>query len=103
MSKESIYLMVDIIWGNGSEILSKNSFVLNVTHRKNGNKINYDDSEKIQIVSADIPGLPVSQNDWNEDLLKKNLIGTFLKCEIEEKDNSGMVIGKVSHSGVGGY
>ena len=95
--------MVDIIWGNGSKILSRNSFVLNVTHRKDGNKQDYSDSEKITIESADLPGLPHDTNAWNEQVLGTCVIDAFLKCEINRRDESGVLVGKVSHSGAGGY
>ena len=95
--------MTDIIWGNGSEVLSGNSFVLNVTHRKNGNKHDYSDSEKITMTSADLPGLPHNERDWNEEALKACVIDAFLKCEIDQRDESGVILGKVSHSGAGGY
>ncbi|AJM92405.1 MULTISPECIES: hypothetical protein [Nitrosopumilus] len=95
--------MTDIIWGNGSDILSPTSFILNVTHRKNGNKENYLDVEKIKIIQADIPGLPHSESEWNEEILKQCTNDAFLKCEIEGKDESGFLLSKVSHSGVGGY
>jgi hypothetical protein len=36
-----------MIWGNGSSILSDDSFVISVTHRKDGNKKDYSDNEKI--------------------------------------------------------
>ena len=95
--------MVDIIWGNGSKVLSSNSFVLNVTHRKDGNKNDYSDSEKITMVSADLPGLPHNENDWNEEALKACVIDAFLKCEVDRRDETGIILGKVSHSGAGGY
>jgi len=95
--------MTDIIWGNDSEILSSDSFVLNVTHRKDGNKENYSDVEKIKIVDADIPGLPQNQSDWNVENLKSCTIDAFLKCEIDSRDESGILLAKVSHSGTGGY
>ncbi len=95
--------MPDIIWGNGSKILSGNSFVLSVTHRKDGNKQNYSDSEKIKIVLADVPGLPYNQTDWNEEILSTCLLDAFLKCEVEQIDKAGVLLAKVSHSGVGGY
>ena len=95
--------MADIIWGNGSKVLSNSSFSLNVTHRKDGNKQNYADSEKIQIVSGDLPGLPYDQKDWDEEILRNCVVDTFLKCEIEQRDQAGTLLAKVSHSGVGGY
>ena len=95
--------MTDIIWGNGSDILSSNSFVLNVTHRKNGNKENYSDIEKIRIDEVDVPGLPHIKSEWNEEILKQCTQDAFLKCEIKTREESGMIIAKVSHSGVGGY
>jgi len=95
--------MVDIIWGNGSKVLSTNSFVLNVTHRKDGNKNDYSDSEKITIISADLPGLPQNESDWNEEALKSYVIDAFLKCEVDGRDGAGVILGKVSHSGAGGY
>ena len=95
--------MTDIIWGNGSDILSSNSFILKVSHRKNGNKEDYSDIEKIRIVEADIPGLPHATADWSEESLKSCVNDAFLKCEIEQRDDSGILSAKVSHSGAGGY
>jgi hypothetical protein len=95
--------MTDIIWGNGSEVLSDDSFVLNVTHRKSGNKNDYSDSEKIKLISADLPGFPADKNDWNSEKLTDCVIDAFLKCEVDLRDDRGMLLAKVSHSGVGGY
>ena len=95
--------MGDVIWGNGSNILSANSFVLNVTHRKNGNGDNYSDTEKITVTSADLPGMPRNRDDWTEESLRTCVVGAFLKCEVERRDESGVIIGKISHSGAGGY
>ena len=95
--------MVDIIWGNGSQVLSGDLFVLNVTHRKNGNKFNYSDSEKIRITHADLPGFPREQKDWNPDSLLGCIKDAFLKCEVDRRDDGGVLLAKVSHSGVGGY
>jgi hypothetical protein len=95
--------MKDIIWGNGCEILSSDSFVLNVTHRKDGNKGNYSDVEKVKILEADIPGLPQNKSDWNAENLKSCTTDAFLKCEVDSRDESGILLSKVSHSGVGGY
>ena len=33
--------MSDIIWGNGNNIISKDKFQLDVTHRKDGNSEKY--------------------------------------------------------------
>ena len=95
--------MTDIIWGNGSKVLSSNSFVLNVTHRKDGNKHDYSNSERVIIVSADLPGLSHNGSEWNEETLKTCVIDAFLKCEVNERNENGILLGKVSHSGVGGY
>ena len=95
--------MVDIIWGNGSKVLSHNSFVLNVTHRKDGNKHDYADSEIITITSADLPGFPHDESNWNEEALGTCVIDAFLKCEVDRRDEAGILFGKVSHSGAGGY
>lgn len=95
--------MADIIWGNGSSILSNDSFVINITHRKDGNKKDYSDNEKIRITKADLPGLPLDKNEWNYDTLNNCLVDAFLKCEIESEDESGILLAKVSHSGAGGY
>lgn len=95
--------MTDIIWGNGSKILSRNSFILNVTHRKDGNKNDYSDSEEILITSADLPGLPLNEGDWNENSLQSCVVDAFLKCEVDKRDENGIILAKVSHSGAGGY
>ena len=94
--------MTDIIWGNGTKILSKDSFVLNVTHKKNGNKNQYSESEKVTISTADLPGLPYEKENWNEESLRSCVIDAFLKCEIDRIEEGGLVA-KVSHSGAGGY
>ena len=95
--------MADIIWGNGVDVISENSFVLNVTHRKNGNKQDYSDSENVKIVKADLPGLPHKESEWNLESLKSCVVNAFLKCEVDDREESGMLIAKVSHSGAGGY
>ena len=94
--------MTDIIWGNGAKVLSKDSFVLNVTHKKNGNKNQYSESETVTISSAELPGLPYERENWDENSLKSCVINAFLKCEID-KIEEGRIVAKVSHSGVGGY
>ena len=95
--------MTDIIWGNVSKVLSGNSFVLNVTHRKNGNRHDYSDTEKITMISADLPGLPHNEKEWNLEALKDCVINAFLKCEVDQRDESGILLAKISHSGAGGY
>ncbi|NND87184.1 MAG: hypothetical protein HKM23_07690 [Nitrosopumilus sp.] len=95
--------MSDIIWGNGNQILSNDSFEISVTHRKDGNKDNYSDVEKIRITEADVPGLPQNVAERTEEVMKSCLIDAFLKCEIISRDDSGVLSSKVSHSGVGGY
>ena len=94
---------MDIIWGNGTSVLSNNSLVLNVTHQKNGNKEKYNEIEKIRITEADLPGLPQNDSEWSEESLKTSILDAFLKCEINSRDESGILLAKVSHSGVGGY
>ena len=95
--------MGDIIWGNGSNVLSASSFVLNVTHRKNGNRDSYSDMEKIAVTSANLPGMPLNKGDWTEESLRACVVDAFLKCEVERRDESGTIMGKISHSGAGGY
>ena len=95
--------MTDIIWGNGSDVLSNDSFILKVTHRKNGNKNNYSDTEKVEIVNADLPGFPSDNSNWNSEILKEAVNEAFLKCEIIQRNEDGILLAKVSHSGVGGY
>jgi hypothetical protein len=95
--------MTDIIWGNGSEVLTTDSFVLNVTHRKDGNKENYSDIEKIRIIDVDIPGLPENRSEWNIEILSSCTKDAFLKCEVNSRNQSGILLSKVSHSGAGGY
>lgn len=95
--------MVDIIWGNGNKVLSNDTFEINVTHRKDGNSLNYSDTEKIKITSADIPGLSQNTSEWTKEILERCVKDAFLKCEVQGKDNSGILLSRVSHSGVGGY
>ena len=96
-------LMTDIIWGYGSDVLSADSFVLRVTHKKNENRHDYSDREKVTMTSADLPGLPQNKDDWTAESLRACVIDAFLKCEVDKRDDTGTITGKVSHSGAGGY
>ena len=95
--------MSDIIWGNGSNIISENSFQLNVTHRKDGNSEKYQDTVKIIISDVDLPGLSNNKLEWTIENLQKVIVDAFLKCEINSKTPEGNLVAKVSHSGAAGY
>ena len=95
--------MADIIWGNGNNIISTESFQLDITHRKDGNSEKYNDIEKIIISSVDLPGLPDNKLEWTKENLQNVIVGAFLKCEINSKNPEGDLIAKVSHSGAAGY
>ena len=95
--------MSDIIWGNGSNIISENSFQLNVTHRKDGNSEKYQDTVKIIISDVDLPGLSNNKLEWTIEGLQKVIVDAFLKCEINSKTPEGNLVAKVSHSGAAGY
>jgi hypothetical protein len=55
--------MTDIIFGNGNNIISTESFQLDVTHKKDGNFKKYNDIEKIIISSVDLPGLSDNKSE----------------------------------------
>ena len=95
--------MTDIIWGNGQNIISTESFQLNVTHRKDGNSDEYPDTVKIIISEVDLPGLSDNKSDWTKENLQNVIVNAFLKCEIDSKTPEGDLIAKVSHSGAAGY
>ena len=95
--------MSDIIWGNGNSIISKSTFQLDVTHRKDGNSEKYDDVVKIVISDVDLPGLSDNKSEWTAEKLEKVIVNAFLKCEINSKTPEGDLIAKVSHSGAAGY
>ena len=95
--------MTDIIWGNGLKIISTDSFLINVTHRKDGNSDEYPDSVKIIISGVDLPGLSDNKSDWTAENLQNVIVNAFLKCEIDSKTPEGDLIAKVSHSGAAGY
>ncbi|MBT8242373.1 MAG: hypothetical protein HKP34_01490 [Nitrosopumilus sp.] len=94
---------MDIIWGNVGKVLSDQTFELNLTHRKDGNKNTYSDIEKIRISETDFMSLPADINNYTKELVEENLSGVFVKCEIKDKDEEGNWISSVSHSGQGGY
>jgi len=94
---------MDIIWGNVGKVLSGQIFELNVTHRKDGNKNKYSDTERIKISKTDFGSLPADINNYTKELVEQVLSGTFVKCEIKEKDQEGNYVSLVSHSGQGGY
>ena len=95
--------MTDIIWGNIGTILSGQVFELNLTHRKDGNKNDYSDLEKIKIIETDIVTLPTNLAECTKELAEQFLPGLFVKCEIKERDSEGMLVSSLSHSGQGGY
>ena len=95
--------MSDVIWGNGKNVISKDTFELTVTHRQNGNSEEYQDAVKIIISDVDLPGLSDNKSSWKIDDLQKVIVGSFLKCEIDSKTSEGDLISKVSHSGAAGY
>ena len=95
--------MSDIIWGNGNNVISKNSFQLDVTHRKDGNSEKYQDIVKIIISDVDLPGLSDNKSEWTVEDLQKVIVNAFLKCEINSKTPEGDLVAKVSHSGAAGY
>ena len=68
--------MLDTIWGNGNNIISKNKFQLDVTHRKDGNTENYQDIVKIIISDVDLPGLSDNKSEWTVEDLSKS----YCKC-----------------------
>ena len=88
--------MNDIIWGNGGKALSKDSFELHVTHRKDGNKLDYADLEKILITEADVPGLSHNLSEWSLEVLESTIKDAFLKCEVKSKNSEGFFESKVS-------
>ncbi len=94
---------MDIIWGNVSEVQSTELLKLQVTHRKDSNKEDYSDTENIQMKSVDIFSIPENPSERELQVVKENLDGRFVKCEIEGRDQNGNLIAIVSHSGQGGY
>ena len=87
-----------------TDFVAKNEDFINfVKELSEINLLNNSDVEKIKISEADIPGLPHTREDWNEESLKSCVNEAFLKCEIEQREDSGILSAKVSHSGVGGY
>ena len=94
---------MDIIWGNIGKVLSGQIFELNVTHKKDGNKKEYSEIEKIKIIQTDIMSLPADPNECTKEQIEQILGGSFVKCEIKDKENDGTLTSIVSHSGQGGY
>ncbi|MFB5631663.1 MAG: hypothetical protein ACE5RN_08770 [Nitrosopumilaceae archaeon] len=95
--------MTDIIWGNVGKVLSGQIFELNLTHRKDGNKNDYSDIEKIKIIETDIVTLPANPSDCTKEQVEQVLSGLFVKCEIKERGDEGNLLASISHSGQGGY
>jgi len=94
---------MDIIWGNVTEILSPELLKLEVTHQKDNNKEDYAQTEQIYMKSVDIFSIPENPSERSIEVVKENLDGRFVKCEIENKDVNGNLVAIVSHSGQGGY
>ena len=101
--KRRVDKLTDIIWGVVKTILGPSSFELSVTHRKDDNKNDYSDIEKVRFSETDIVTILQDPNQRTKELTEQNLRDLFVKCEIENRDGEGFLIGKVSHSGQGGY
>ena len=90
---------MDIIWGNVGKVLSGQTFELNVTHKKDGNKNAYSDVERIQFIQTDVMSLPADPNECTKEQTEQHLNGLFVKCEIKNKEHDGTLTSIVSQSG----
>ncbi len=95
--------MTDIIWGNVGKVETGQIIELSLTHRKDGNKNDYKDLEKIKVTKTDIVTLPANPAEWTKEATEEALAGLFVKCEIQDRDQEGFLLASVSHSGQGGY
>ena len=95
--------MNDIIWGTATNILSKKSFEINVTHQKEENNSIYSEKEIIEFTETDIMSIPVDENLRTIEQIEQGLKDKFIKCEISGRSDQNYLICKVSHSGAGGY
>ena len=95
--------MTDIIWGNVTKIISKNTFELSVTHQKEENKETYSEIEIIEFTETDIMSIPVDEISRDIEHLEQSLKDKFIRCDISSRNNQNQLICKVSHSGAGGY
>ena len=95
--------MTDIIWGTVTQIISINSFEMNVSHQKDTNGDSYQDVEEIQFSEIDIPSIPVAESSRDILQIEQNLKDKFVKCEISGRNSENRLVCAVSHSGAGGY
>ena len=95
--------MNDIIWGTATNILSKKSFEINVTHQKEENNSIYSEKEIIEFTETDIMSISVDENLRTIEQIEQGLKDKFIKCEISSRSDQNYLICKVSHSGAGGY
>lgn len=100
--KKELVFMADVIWGNVTNILDGNTFKINITHRDSGNKGEYVDSERIRIKEI-VPEIPNNPEDRSKNVLERNLVGKFIRCDVQQRDDNGYLVSKVSLSGIGGY
>ena len=95
--------MTDIIWGNVTKIISRNTFELSVTHQKEENKETYSGIEIIEFTETDIMSIPADESSRDITHLEQSLKDKFIRCDISSRNNQNQLICKVSHSGAGGY
>jgi hypothetical protein len=96
-------MMVDIIWGTVTKIISINSFEMKVSHQKDTNGDSYQDIEEIHFTEIDIPSIPVDESSRDVSQIEQNLKDKFVKCEISGRNSENRLVCAVSHSGAGGY
>jgi len=94
--------MNDVIWGNITKVLESNILELNITHQKDGNENEFSELERIKFSEIDAFETPKSSQDCSKQELE-TLLNKFVKCEIEKRDSGGNLVGRVFHSGAGGY
>ncbi|MDC0194362.1 hypothetical protein OAK01_05275 [Candidatus Nitrosopelagicus sp.] len=95
--------MTDIIWGTVTKVTANNKFEINVTHRKEDNKVSYADSEIVIFTEIDIMSLPAESSLRTIQQIQDAINGKFIKCEVISRLDDNTLNCKVFHSGAGGY
>ena len=70
--------MTDIIWGTVTKVTANNKFEINVTHRKEDNKVSYADSEIVIFTEIDIMSLPAESSLRTIQQIQDAINGKFI-------------------------
>jgi hypothetical protein len=87
--------MNEIIYGNVTKIVDKNTIQIELTFEVSNNHFVYNSTEKIKLLSLLTPNQTKSKRKFEKEELEKYLIGQEVECHIHGRDNMARLVAEV--------